>query len=303
MTVCLVRRVVGSSNLVTWNSARFISSQRILSTLARGNARPSDVYKQMIEEQTIKPDAVQLRIVQYFDNLSAQMDIYKRNARFPFYLLKQQVPRGIYLHGSVGCGKTMLMDIFYTTCSYKLKWRTHFHAFMRTIHERLHVARQAAPRNRPADPIPSVAWDVSNEFKLLCLDEFQVTDIADAMILKRLFENLFKYGAVVVATSNREPDELYKHGLQRVNFLPFIDLLKKQCLVLNLHSPIDYRHELMSTIDENEFNVYYVYEQTPDADSKLGKWFIKLAADDGHRMFFVCSCLIIASVSNSLLPN
>ncbi|KAF6770329.1 hypothetical protein AHF37_11468, partial [Paragonimus kellicotti] len=165
MTVCLIRRVVVPSNLVPWTSVRFISSQHALSTLAQSNTRPSDVYKQMIDKRTIQPDAVQLRIVQHFDNLSAQMDIYERNARFPFSLLKQQVPRGIYLHGSVGCGKTMLMDIFYATCNYKLKWRTHFHAFMRTIHERLHVARQAAPRNRPADPIPSVAWDVSNECK------------------------------------------------------------------------------------------------------------------------------------------
>ncbi|KAA3670199.1 uncharacterized protein DEA37_0001286, partial [Paragonimus westermani] len=153
MTVYLIRRMVGSSNLVPWTSVRFLFFQRALSTLARGNTRPSDVYKQMIDERTIKPDAVQLRIVQYFDSLSAQMDIYERNARFPFSLLKQQVPRGIYLHGSVGetvndliiiiahafpfegCGKTMLMDIFYATCNYKLKWRTHFHAFMRTIHE------------------------------------------------------------------------------------------------------------------------------------------------------------------------
>jgi len=156
-------------------------------------------------------------------------------------------PFGLYLYGGVGCGKTMLMDLFYDTCELDLKSRVHFHEFMHDIHKRIHQVKQAMGvknfnlnRSQPYDPIAPVASEIGKETSLLCFDEFQVTDIADAMIIKRLFSHLWQNGVIVFATSNRKPDDLYKNGLQRIHFLPFIPLLKANCDVVNMDS-IDYR--------------------------------------------------------------
>jgi cell division protein ZapE len=156
--------------------------------------------------------------------------------------------KGLYLWGSVGRGKTMLMDLFFATCPVKRRRRVHFHEFMLDVHERLNGYRQKLKVGEIAagDPIRLVADDLADEAWVLCFDEFHVTDIADAMILGRLFDRLFDRGVVVVATSNVKPDELYREGLNRALFLPFIDLIEKHMEAVELDARTDYRLEKLS---------------------------------------------------------
>jgi cell division protein ZapE len=159
--------------------------------------------------------------------------------------------RGCYIFGDVGRGKTMLMDLFFAATQVQRKRRTHFHEFMLDVHERVHVCRQKLKRGeiKGDDAIPLVAADLAAEAWLLCFDEFHVTDIADAMILGRLFTRLFDLGVVVVATSNVAPDELYRDGLNRNLFLPFIALLEQRMDVVRLAARTDFRLEKLSDVE------------------------------------------------------
>ncbi|KAI0175811.1 AFG1-like ATPase-domain-containing protein [Hypoxylon sp. FL1284] len=155
--------------------------------------------------------------------------------------IPDNLPRGLYLYGDVGSGKTMLMDLFYDTLpsSVRSKTRIHFHNFMQDVHKRLH--RMKMEHGNDIDAVPFVAADIAEQANVLCFDEFQCTDVADAMILRRLLESLMSHGVVLVTTSNRHPDELYKNGIQRESFIPAIHLLKSRLHVINLDSPTDYR--------------------------------------------------------------
>lgn len=155
----------------------------------------------------------------------------------------EEIPKGVYMYGGVGRGKSMLMDMFYSALPQGLKKRrVHFHTFMIEVHEYFHSRRQADDISEGVDDlIPSLASVIRARAQVLCFDEFHVTDVTDAMILGRLFSTLFDRGVIVVATSNWAPDDLYKGGLQRERFLPFIDLLKKRMDVVHLESETDYR--------------------------------------------------------------
>jgi cell division protein ZapE len=156
--------------------------------------------------------------------------------------------KGLFVYGEVGRGKTMLMDLFFETSAVRRKRRVHFHEFMADVHERIHAYRQEIKNGTlpEQDPIQRAAAAIAEEIWLLCFDEFHVTDIADAMILGRLFTRLFELGIVVVATSNLAPGELYKEGLNRALFLPFIALLQRHCDVVRLDARIDFRLEKLT---------------------------------------------------------
>lgn len=199
-------------------------------------------------------------------------------ARFGLTRRPDPAPQGLYIYGDVGRGKSMLMDLFFETAPVERRRRVHFHAFMLEVHSRLHALRSGGGSARHADELlPDLARQIAEEAWLLCFDEFHVTDVADAMILGRLFTALFDLGVVVVATSNWGPDDLYKDGLQRDRFLPFIALLKDRLDVLHLAGRTDYR--LSRMLGAKVFH----YPPGPAAAAALSRAFDDLAEGETPR--------------------
>ncbi|ADP72566.1 AFG1-family ATPase [Rhodomicrobium vannielii ATCC 17100] len=198
-------------------------------------------YRRLLADGKISPDPAQALAVEKLQILTNRLALYVAPTKtdfFSFFTRKRgEVPKGLYVYGAVGRGKTMLMDLFYQEAQVEKKRRAHFHEFMADVHAALTVARRAAKD----DPIVSVAKSIAAEARLLCLDELFVTDIADATIVSRLFATLFDAGTVVVFTSNAHPMQLYKNGRNRDQFVPFIHLIENTMEVLQLESAQDYR--------------------------------------------------------------
>jgi cell division protein ZapE len=240
-------------------------------------------YDRLAAEGSINPDSHQGKAVEALDRLLSDLQARSLDskpglfARFFGGKRDEAGPRGLYLHGSVGRGKTMLMDWFLEAAPVEKKRRAHFNDFMADVHDRIgrHRAAVKAGTASGDDPIPPVAKDLAEQAKLLCFDEFAVTDITDAMILSRLFTALFDEGVVLVATSNVAPDDLYREGLNRQLFLPFIGLLKRHVDVLDIGGTQDHRMAKLERLP------VYLTPLGPDADASINEaWTV---ATDGQR--------------------
>ena len=239
-------------------------------------------YDAMVESGFLAADPSQLALAAKLDALRqalAERSVVSKKSALGWLMArgaKPEAPRGLYIWGGVGRGKTMLMDLFFTATAQPLKRRVHFHAFMAEVHERIAEFRAGlkAGTVRGDDPIEPVAVAIAAETRLLCFDEFAVNDIADAMILGRLFAHLFGHGLCVVATSNSPPDELYREGLNRSLFLPFIDIMAARMEAFHLDGPRDYR------LDDVGLAARYVTPLGPAAEACLNAHFRRMTGRD-----------------------
>lgn len=246
-------------------------------------ARVAELYAARLAAGDIEADAAQAEVVREFARLELELrqKALAQKSSSLGWLFQRRVPaappKGLYIFGEVGRGKSMLMDLFFEALPPKGKRRAHFHAFMGDVHERIFKERQAQKNGdrKNADPITPVAAALAQDAKVLCFDEFHVTDIADAMILGRLFEKLFADGVVVVATSNVEPRNLYAGGLNRALFLPFIGMIEQRMKVLSLQSRTDYRMEKLEGL-----STWYT-PLGPEADAAVNAAWARLAGPSG----------------------
>jgi cell division protein ZapE len=231
-----------------------------------------DAYEKKLAEQGYTADAAQWAAAQCLQQLYARLLQFKaaRGSVVKRLLTRPAPPRGVYFWGGVGRGKSFLMDCFFAAVPYRRKKRVHFHAFMQRVH------RDLARCKGEADPLLTVAANIARETRLLCFDEFHVSDIADAMLLARLLAGLEDAGVVLVMTSNYPPDGLYPNGLHRENFLPAIALIKRQMTVVEVDAGVDYR---LRALEQAEI---YHHPADAAAEARMGDYFRHLAGEEGR---------------------
>ena len=232
-----------------------------------------DAYTALLDARGYVADAAQMTAASALQALYSNLLAFKvnRNNTFKRLLSSPKPPKGVYFWGGVGRGKSFLMDCFYDSVPYRRKKRIHFHAFMQQIH------RDLDKYKGEADPMFKVAEQVAKDVRLLCFDEFHVSDIADAMILGRLMDGLFAKGVIVVMTSNYPPDMLYPNGLHRESFLPTIALLNKHLDVFEVEAGIDYRLRALEQVE------IYHYPSDDSAEKKMLQYFKMVAGEDGKK--------------------
>ncbi len=204
-----------------------------------------ELYQRTLAERGYTADAAQMAAIDALERCENEWAAYKakRGNALARLLARPEIPRGVYMHGGVGRGKSFLMDCFFNAVPLKRKTRLHFHEFMREVH------RELADMHGTVDPLKVLGERMSKRFRLICFDEFHVADITDAMILYRLLESLFDHGVSIVTTSNFHPDGLYPNGLHRDRILPAIELLKSRLHVINVDHGIDYRQRTLEQVE------------------------------------------------------
>ena len=228
---------------------------------------PLEWYWQFSQRPDFQTDSDQLRVLEQLQRLFEELEQYRQYRAGPINRLVTNLgagrkpPRGMYIWGGVGRGKSLMMDAFYKVSRHRRKRRVHFHEFMREIHARMRA------RSGEEDPLDAISTDIARELRLLAFDEFHVSDIADAMILARLLSLLIEKGVVLVMTSNYRPDDLYPNGLQRARFLPAIEILKRDLDVLELGGGTDHRRRLLDSL-----GVYYM-PADEKAEAALARFF------------------------------
>jgi cell division protein ZapE len=237
---------------------------RILKISARGML---DAYDSLLSARGFMADTAQYAAAERLQRLFYELLTFKvaRRGALRRFFARPTPPRGLYFWGGVGRGQSFLRDCFYAAVPYRRKRSIHFHAFMHDIHQQLNELKGED------DPLLRVAERIAREVRLICFDEFHVSDIADAMILGRLLEALFQRGVVFVMTSNYPPDNLYPNGLQRENFLPTIELIKSQVDVLQIDAGVDYR---LRTLEQVEI---FHYPADQAAELKMAEYFKAIA--------------------------
>ena len=225
-------------------------------------------YRELVAAGELRSDDEQAAAAERLDRLAQELEAVPKKGSILWRALGRapEPPRGVYLWGGVGRGKSMLMDLLFDTVDIRRKRRVHFHEFMLEVHQRLNVERQ----KNSADPVVAVADALADDIRLLAFDEMVVNNPADAMILSRLFTEMMGHGLTIVATSNRAPNDLYKDGLNRQLFLPFIALIEARMDVLTLNGPVDYRLDRLGSMDT------WLVPNGPEATEKLSAAFFRL---------------------------
>lgn len=233
----------------------------------------TEYYQQALKQRGYQSDKAQQATVERMQVFYDEFVEYKkaRSSVLKKWLSRPAVPKGMYLHGGVGRGKSFLMDCFYSSVTVQRKVRLHFHEFMRGVHAELVDLKGVK------DPLDEVANRVAKRYRLICFDEFHVSDISDAMILYRLLDALFDRGVTFLMTSNYHPDDLYPNGLNRDRLLPAIDLLKKNLDVINVDVGVDYRRRTLAKLDT------YLMPLDESVDEKLKSAFQQLAEVDNEE--------------------
>lgn len=246
-----------------------MSAHRILDVPPDGMIR---AFGQALAERGIQADAAQVAAAQRLQRFYDELVAFKaaRRSRLRKLLVHPALPRGVWFWGGVGRGKSFLMDCFFAAVPYARKRRVHFHAFLREVHARLLAHRHLA------DPLPKVAAQVADETRLMCFDEFHVSDIADAMLLGRLMQALFDAGVIFCITSNYPPDGLYPDGLHRDRFLPTIELLNEQLDVIRVDAGIDYRRRSPILTE------VWLPSSEASTEARLAQSFVALAGGEGN---------------------
>jgi cell division protein ZapE len=226
----------------------------------------NDIFKNYALQNDLHPDPVQDNAVDHLSQLNDKLNTPQKKSWFS----QAKTIKGIYMWGGVGRGKTMMMDLFFDHIPIDAKKRVHFNVFMLDVHNSITLLRKDG---KGQNPLQTIAKDIADTVRVLCFDEFQVYDIADAMVLSELFTHLFNHGVTVIATSNVAPDDLYKDGLQRSRFLPFIPLIKKHMDIVHIDSDTDYRQQAL-----RDDGVYFVQNQ-----ARMNDLFLKLTSHDTVR--------------------